>query len=202
MANAPLFGGLTALFALTLSLPTALWSQRAENLPVSVNDLPFMLDVTAARQRVTFDEPVYARLWTVITQAGVSRVRGEIILSQASQTILYKALLARRDFFHGEREPVDNNRLRLEMDTPVPQEPESYTTWTSNEGLVFPPLRATRVGGVTVTVHNPPSLPIDTDHLLLAINEAIEDSNSIQIDTRRIEVKIRFSKNALQSLTK
>lgn len=193
---------LIALLTLLLCRPSGAFAQRAENLPISVNDLPFILDVTGARQRVTFEEPVYARLWSVITQGGVSRIRGEIILTQANETILYKALLARRDFFHGEREPVDNNRLRLEMDTPVPNEPESYTTWTGNEGLVFPPLRATRVGGVDITVHNPPALPLDTDHVVLAINEAIEDSNSIQIDTRRIEVKIRFSKSALQSLTK
>lgn len=187
---------------LLLALPTSVLAQRVENLPISVNDLPFMLDLSAARQRVTFDEPVYARMWAVITQGGVSRVRGEILLTQASQTILYKALLARRDFFHGMQEPVDNNRLRLEMDTPVAQEPDSYTTWTSNEGLVFPPIRPTRVGGVNITVHNPPELREDADHVLLAINEAIEDSNNIQIDTRRIEVKIRFSKNPMQSLNK
>ena len=138
----------------------------------------------------------------MITQAGVSRIHGEIIITQATQTILYKALLARRDFFHGDREPADNNRLRLEMETPVPQEPDSFTNWTSNEGIVFPPLRASRAGGVNVTVHNRSDLPLDTDNVVLTINEAIEDSNGIQIDTRRIEVKIRFSKNALQTLMK
>ena len=190
------------ILVLLLLLPGGLLAQRAESLPISVNDLPFMLDLTGARQRVTFEEPVYARLWAVITQAGVSKIHGEILLTQASQTVLYKALLARRDFFHGDREPADNNRLRLEMETPVPQEPDSFTNWTSNEGLVFPPLRASRTGGVNVTVHNHPDLPLETDHVVLAINEAIEDSNGTQIDTRRIEVKIRFSKNALQTLTK
>ncbi len=191
------------LAALLLLWPGgSLLAQRAENLPLSVNDLPFLLDLSAARQKVVFDDPVYARMWTVVTQGGVARVRGEILMTQASQTILYKALLARRDFFHGAQEPADNNRLRLEMDTPVAQEPDSYTTWTSNEGLVFPSLRPTRIGGVNITVHNPPELPIDADHVLLTINEAIEDANGTQIDTRRIEVKIRFSKNPMQSLNK
>ena len=136
--------------------PAGLSAQRAETLPISVNDLPLMLDLTGARQRVTFGEPVFARLWAVITQSGVSHIRGEIILTQASEVILYNALLARRDFFRGGGEPADNNRLRLEMQTPVPQEPDSFTNWTSNEGVVFPPLRASRTGGVNVTVRNLP----------------------------------------------